>query len=411
MAAGGESSMPVGDGPLVGGLAVKWRVLVGGFLSYMFDALDFTLLAMALPLMIKELNITMADAGLLGTATLLGVGLSGVIMGWFSDSYGRRIGLMSGIAVFGVFTVAVAFAPGYYSILVLRFIAGFGLGGIFGIIAALIVETWPAKQSGFAAAFAFSSWPIGFGSAALAAGYVLPRYGWRALFLFGGASLLALLYIYLYVPESQTWLEQQKSRKTANVAKAPIGEIFSPALFRLTIFGTFSSSFALLAYWGVNLWVPTFLVTERGMDIARMSMFVVALNVGMFIGYQLFGFLAYKIGGRRALLVNFIGGTITVPLYAWVTDQTVLFWMGPLMACFFTYSGIFGSYFAKLYPMQVRSLGAGFCFNVGRGFSALSPYLLGFVASQYGLAVGIGMCGGSFALAGLMMLFLPEAKD
>jgi len=374
MAAGGES-MPVGDGPLVGGLAVKWRVLVGGFLSYMFDALDFTLLAMALPLMIKELNITMADAGLLGTATLLGVGLSGVIMGWFSDSYGRRLGLMSGIAVFGVFTVAVAFAPGYYSILVLRFIAGFGLGGIFGIIAALIVETWPAKQSGFAAAFAFSSWPIGFGSAALAAGYVLPRYGWRALFLFGGASLLALLYIYLYVPESQTWLEQQKSRKTANVAKAPIGEIFSPALFRLTIFGTLSSSFALLAYWGVNLWVPTFLVTERGMDIARM------------------------------------GGTITVPLYAWVTDQTVLFWMGPLMACFFTYSGIFGSYFAKLYPMQVRSLGAGFCFNVGRGFSALSPYLLGFVATQYGLAVGIGMCGGSFALAGLMMLFLPEAKD
>jgi sugar phosphate permease len=240
---------------------------------------------------------------------------------------------------------------------------------------------------------------------------VLPRYGWRALFLFGGVSLLALLYTYLFVPESQTWQEQQRSRKTANVAKASISEIFSPALLRLTIFGTLSSSFALLAYWGVNLWVPTFLVAERGMDIARMSMFVVALNAGMFIGYQLFGLLAYKIGGRRALIVNFIGGTIMVPLYAWVTDPTVLFWMGPLMACFFTYSGIFGSYFAKLYPMQVRSLGSGFCFNVGRGISALSPYLLGFVATQYGLAVGIGVCGGSFALAGLMMLFLPETKD
>jgi hypothetical protein len=85
--------------------------------------------------------------------------------------------------------------------------------------------------------------------------------------------------------------------------------------------------------------------------------------------------------------------------------------MGPLMACFFGYSGIFGSYFAKLYPMQVRSLGSGFCFNVGRGISALSPYLLGSAATQYGLAVGIGVCGGSFALAGVMMLFLPETKD
>ena len=140
-------------------------------------------------------------------------------------------------------------------------------------------------------------------------------------------------------------------------------------------------------------------------------MFVVMLNAGMFVGYQVFGLLAHKIGGRKALIVNFVGGTIMIPVYASVTNPALLFWMGPLMACFFTYSGIFGSYFAKLYPAHVRSLGSGFCFDIGRGISAFSPFLFGFIASQYSLAVSIALCGGSFALAGLMMLFLPETKD
>jgi predicted MFS family arabinose efflux permease len=406
-----DNSVSMSDRSLVGGLTVKWRVLISGFLSYMFDAFDFMILAMSLPLIIKELGITMADAGLLGTATLIGVGLSSVIMGWFADNYGRKVALMVGIAVFGLFTAAIGLAPGYYSILVLRFIAGIGLGGIFGVIAAFINETWPSDQSSRAAAFVFSSWSVGFGSAALLAGFVLPRYGWRTLFFCGAVALLAVLYTYLYVPESETWKEQKKSRKLAEAANVPISEIFSPAFLRFTIFGTLSSSFALIAYWGVNTWVPTFLVEERGMAIARMSMFVIMLNVGMFIGYQVFGFLAYKIGGRKALIVNFVGATIMVPFYASVTNPTLLFWMGPLMAFFFGYSGIFASYFAKLYPMQIRSLGSGFCFDVGRGISGLSPYVVGFIATQFSLAIGIALCGGSFALAGVMMLFLPETND
>jgi MFS family permease len=409
MAAG--DNFPISDRALIGGLTVKWRVLIGGFLSYMFDALDFMLLAMSLPLIIKEFGITMADAGLLGTATLFGVGLSSVVMGWFADNYGRKIALTVGIAIFGLFTAAIGLAPGYYSVLVLRFIAGLGLGGIWGVIAAFISETWPANQSSRAAAFVFSSWSIGFGSAAVLAGYVLPRYGWRALFFCGAGALLAALYTYLCVPESRAWQEQKKSRETAEVANVPISEIFSPAFLRFTVFGTLSSSFALIAYWGVNTWVPTFLVKERGMDIGNMSMFVVMLNVGMFFGYQVFGFLAHKIGARKALILNFIGAAIMVPLYAAVTDPMLLFWMGPLMAFFFGYSGIFGAYFAKLYPMHVRSLGSGFCFDVGRGVSAFSPFLLGFIAAPFSLAVGIALCGGSFALAGVTMLFLPETSN
>ncbi|HUA51048.1 MAG TPA: MFS transporter [Candidatus Sulfotelmatobacter sp.] len=406
-----DDFLPMSDRRLVGGLTVKWRVLVAGFSSYMFDALDFMILAVSLPLMIKEFGISLAEAGLLGTGTLVGVGLSSIIVGWLADNYGRRTALMTGVGIFGLFTAAIGFAPGYYTVLVLRFIAGIGLGGIFGVIAALVNETWPPKQSSLAAAFVFSSWSIGFGCAALLAGVVLPRYGWRPMFFFGASALLAVLYVYLCVPESQSWKEQKKARAIAKTGNVPIREIFAPGVLRLTIFGTLSSSFALIGYWGVNSWVPTFLVTERGMDIGKMSLFVAMLNTGMFIGYQVFGFLAYKLGGRKALILNFIGGAITVPLYATIRDPETLFWMGPIMAFFFTYSGIFGSYFAKLYPMRVRSLGSGFCFDIGRGVSAFAPSVLGVIGSRFSLAGGIALCGGSFALAGVMMLFLPETKD
>ncbi|MBK5959614.1 MFS transporter [Rhodoplanes elegans] len=395
-----------------GGLPVKWRVLISGFMSYAFDALDFMILAMSLPLIIKELDITMADAGLLGTATLLGVGISSVAMGWFADNYGRKTALMVGIAIFGLFTAAIGLAQGYYSIMVLRFIAGLGLGGIWGVIAAYISETWPSHQSGRAASFVFSSWPIGFGSAALLAGFILPRYGWRVLFFCGAVALVAVAYTYFFVPESETWKKAKAEREAGGGAKASvgIGEIFAPEVLRYTIVGTLSASFALIAYWGVNTWVPTFLVKERGMAIGDMSMFIVMLNVGMFLGYQLFGFLADKIGGKNALILNFIGATIMVPIYAFAESTTLLFWLGPVMALFFSYAGIFGSYFAKLYPLRIRSLGSGFCFDVGRGISAFAPFLLGQIAAHYSLAVGISLCGASFALAGLMVLLLPDTR-
>eukprot|EP01037_Dinobryon_pediforme_P022327 gene22327-23453_t len=130
----------------------------------------------------------------------------------------------------------------------------------------------------------------------------------------------------------------------------------------------------------------------------------------MFVGYQVFGYLADRIGSRAALILNFIGAAITVPIYASQRDLAVLFWMGPLMACFFSYAGVFGSYFPRLYPLHIRSLGSGFCFDVGRGISALAPVLLGFIASQYSLSIGIALCGASFACAGLTMLFLPREE-
>jgi len=368
------------------------------------------ILAMAMPLIIKDLNIPLAKAGLLGTATLVGVGVSAILMGWMADNYGRKKTLMLGLTIFSIFTAAIAFATGWGQIMVYRFIAGLGLGGLWGVIAALIAESWPKHNRGRAASFVLSAFPFGYGLASFAALIILPKFGWQALFLFGLIGLLAVAYVYFFVPESEVWQELKKNQVAKGEKLVTVVDLFKGDTAKITIVATLLATFTLFAYWGINTWLPTFLVKERGLSAGSMSKFVLFMNVGMFIGYQVFGYLADVIGRRKTLLITFIGATVMVPVYVLAQGQTLLFWMGPAMCIFYAFFGIFGSYFAELFPPEIRSLGAGFCFNIGRGLSALAPFVLGVIATKYSLATGIGLSAILFILAACMLLFLPETK-
>ncbi len=393
------------------GSTTRWRVLGASFVSYGFDAMDFMILALSLALISQEFNLTLAQAGLLSTAGMIGVGVSSLLVGWYADNYGRRRALMFSVANFAVFTAAVYWSRNWWDIMALRFVAGLGLGGAWGVIAAFINETWPREQRGRAIAFVLSSWPVGYIVAAALARVVLPEHGWRALFLLGGLALLAALYVALAVPESEQWrADRERRRSGATTAEhVAIREIFAPGIRRNTLLGTLAASGALIAYWGANTWLPTYLVKERGLDSAHMATFIIVLNVGMFAGYQLFGWLADRIGQRRTLMICFAGGTLLLPLYAAVRDETLLFWLGPVVGVFFAFTGPFGAYFPALYPTRLRSLGAGFCFSFGRGVAALAPYFLGSLAMSIGLSGSIALCALGFLGAALVIWRMPEA--
>jgi MFS family permease len=388
-------------------------LLIGAFISYAFDAFDFMLLAMALPMIINEWNLSMGKAGLLGTATLIGVGFSGIFWGWISDKYGRKKALMWSLFSFGIITGAISLTRSYEQLLILRSIGGVALGGIWGVLAAFLSETWPAHQRGRATAFVLSSWPVGYGMVAYVAAVILPRYGWRVLFATGFSSVLVTIYIYFFISESETWQKTIEKEKIAGKdlsLSAGLKEIFSGRLAKRTIFATLTVFFALTAYWGISTWLPTFLVKERGLDVEKMGLFMVMINVGMFLGYQVFGYLADKIGRKRTLIITFVGGSVMLPIYASVQNSMLLFWLGPLLMMFFVYAGVFGSYFPELYPTHVRTLGANFCGQIGRGMSAIGPYALGAFAATHGLAKSIGLCCFIFFSAAVMLLFLPENR-
>jgi predicted MFS family arabinose efflux permease len=212
-----------------------------------------------------------------------------------------------------------------------RFIAGLGLGGVWGVVSAYINESWSPKYRARAIAFVLSSWPIGFIAAAGLARWVLPAYGWRMLFACGGLALVATLYILKFVPESEVWLLERADRMLADDrARVAVGEIFAHGLRRRTLLGTFAAACALAGYWAVNTWLPTYLVRNRGLDQANMATFIIVLNIGTFLGYQIFGYIADHVGRRKALILCFFGATVTLPLYAATRDPTLLLWMGPV---------------------------------------------------------------------------------
>lgn len=394
----------------------RWRVLIAGFLCYGFDAMDFMVLALSLKLISAEWQLSTAQAGLLGTAGLLGVGLSSVVVGWYADNYGRRRALAICVALFAGFTLSGAWAQDWTQLLTMRFLAGIGLGGTWGVVAAFVHEAWPAKHRGRAIAFVMSSWPIGYIVAALLARVVLPEYGWRHLFFLGGGAFIGSLFVALFVPESAEWLEQRRAR-ASNPAEpggrsrpefSRIGEIFAPAYRRNTILGTLAAACAVSGYWGASSWLPTYLQDERGLGAASMAEFIIVLNLGMFAGYIVFGWIADQWGRRRSLLLCFLGATLMLPLYPSIGSPLVQYWVGPVLGLFFAYTAPFGAYFPRLYPTHIRSLGAGFCFDVGRGISAFAPFAFGSLAATIGLGASLAWCAVAFGLAFVVMLFLPD---
>jgi MFS family permease len=393
------------------GISAKWRVLTGNFIGYTLYAMEFMLLSLALPFIIREWNLSTEKAGLLATSTLVGVGISALWLGWYSDKYGRKKALILAICIFGAFTSAGALAQNWEQLMILRFLAGLGLGGIVGLSAAFISETWPKHQSGRATSFVMSSWPIGYAIAAILGVFILPAFGWRALFATGLVAFLCALYIYLFVPESEAWMESNKKKMTENKSsKTSLKELFSGKLTRITVLGTLVSLCMLSAYWGINTWLPTYLMGVRGLDAAKSGMLIVVINIGMFIGYQLFGWIADKIGKRKALMLSFFGSAVTVPIFLIVKNVEILFWLGPFVLFFLVFTGIFSSYFSDLYPIHLRSMGVGFCFNIGKGLSAFAPFALGVIASSYGYEIGFAWCAIVLVAAGLLMLLLPETN-
>ncbi|KAF0845325.1 MFS transporter [Nocardia caishijiensis] len=384
----------------------RWIVLGGCFLAYLFDALEIVLLSMALPSIRTDMSLTITQGGLLATATLVGIGVSSVLGGYIADNFGRKKALLASLATFGAFTAAIAVVPSFEVFLLLRFLAGIGLGAVWSVVSAYVVETWPEQHRGRAAAFVISAFPAGGAMAATISGWFLPD--WRLMFLVAGtAVVLPLAIVAIFFAESASWAAE-KAEGAGEVVS--VRDVLGSSLRRRTLLGTAMAALALFGYWGAMTWLPTYLTTERGLASTSVALFVTMVNVGMFLGYNGFGFLADHIGRHRTIVITLVGVALTLPIYALTTQETALLWMGPLFGAFTAFFGLFGSYLGELYPTRARATGAGFCFNVGRGVSALAPFALAGLAAGIGFQGGLIVCAGFFGLAAVVALLLPRSS-
>lgn len=386
---------------------MRWIILGGSFLAYMFDAVELLLLALALPQIRADLGLTIGQAGLLATSTLLGIGLSSVVVGYVSDNFGRKKALIGCLAVFGAFTASLSLVTSFEAFLALRFLAGFGLGGLWAVVSAYVVESWPEESRGRATAFALSSFPVGGIVAAGMSSLLLPD--WRLMFAVAGAAVIVpIVIVAVFFEESGEWVHE-RSRATHDGAVS-VAEIFARDIRRTTVVSTLVAGLALTGYWGNSTWLPTYLA-ERGLDSHTVGLYLMLLNLGMFVGYNVSGWIADRIGRQEALVIFLLGVALTLPLYAVTGNKTLLLLLGPLFAFCLSFAGIFGSYLSELFPTRIRTTGAGFAFNVGRGISAFAPFLLASVAVSVGLSGALMICAACFAVAGLITCALPSTRN
>ena len=160
------------------------KVLLAGILGWMLDGMDAMLFSFALVSLRQEFHLSNAQAGALASITLL-TSLGGVGFGILADRIGRVKALSYSILTYSFFTAGLATAQSLSQLLLWRGLVGFGLGGEWAAGATLVAETWPARHRGKAIGVMQSGWAVGYLLAAGLSAVILPRWGWRPLFVIG----------------------------------------------------------------------------------------------------------------------------------------------------------------------------------------------------------------------------------
>ena len=388
------------------GSPYRWRVLWGTFFSYLVDSYDLIVLAIAMPVLLKVLRISLPEGGLLGSATMVGAMAGSVVFGLIAENYGRRFALVLSLFWLGIGMGFVYFVSTWGQWMVLRCLTGFAIGGLWGPCSALIAQHWAPAFRARAASLVYSSFSIGAVLAALVGRLVL-NLDWRILFLAGVGSIpLAFIVAWLIPPSNSKKVDPSSASEKDRIG---IGAIFERKLIRTTILATLVSLFNLAGYWGAAYWIPTFLIKERGLSLTSMANFSLFMYVGMFIGFQIFGIMADKIGRRISMMAAFLLVSLSVGVYIISRNPTFLFWWGAVVGI--GVSGVaaaIGAYYAELFPEHLRAYAGGFCWNMGRIGAVVAPYTIGYIGKIYGLQTGLAITCIINLLGVVTLCFLPE---
>ena len=379
------------------------KLLVAGTaLTIILDGLDNQLLAAAVPALMREWGLPRPAFASVLAAGMFGMMLGGAAGGVIGDRIGRRVALLGSVIAFGLLTVLVSFADSVTVLGVLRFLAGLGLGGAMPNAAALSSEYVPRRHRPFAVTLTIVCIPLGGTLAGIFGAEILPRYGWRTLFLAGGIVPLVLAAaLFQVLPESPRYLARHRPRWPELLAllarlghalprdttfvdpaekAVPVsaGALFVPEFRRDTLALSASFFFCLLSvYIGTN-WVPSLLAGANfGSEIAGYGL--TAFNLGGVVGAVLGAVIISRRGSRVTMLTMTAGaiagalflGSVPVGTRSAASVLMLLAWTGGLINAVQTTMYALA---AHVYPTAIRATGVGTAVAFGRIGGVVSPY-------------------------------------
>ena len=383
------------------------RTLAAASLGWMLDSMDVMLYALVLGQVQREMHLSAAMSGAMMSVTLIAAAVGGIAFGWFADRYGRVRALTISVLVYSVATGLCGLTHTAAQFMLCRILLGLGMGGEWASGAALVAETWPARHRGKALAFVQSSWAVGYALGALVVALVMPHFGWRAVFFVGVAPALIALWLQRGVREPEAWQRERKSQ-------VPVGQLFRGTMGRSMLVCAGMNAAALFAWWGLFTWVPRFLSMPvaaggRGLSIVGTSEWTIVMQVGTFLGYIVFGYIADRFSRKYTYIGYLLIAAMLVPIFAFVRNPFALLLIGPLVGFFGTgYFSGFSVIASELFPTSLRGSAMGFAYNVGRIVSAAAPYLIGSVSQHAGLSYALCITSAAFLLAALIATALRQ---
>jgi MFS family permease len=389
------------------------KSLIAASLGWMLDSFDVMLYALVLLAVRNDLGIDAPTAGALQSYTLLASAAGGLLFGLLADKWGRTRALMLSVLMYSVFTAACGFAQTVAQLAVFRIFLGFGMGGEWASGAALVSETWSERDRGKALGFMQSSWAIGYALAAIVAWLVqdVLGFGWRAVFFAGVLPALYAFWVRRSVEEPAMWTAQR-----AAPSRVSLREAMGGPMLRITLAVTLMNACTMFAWWGLNLWIPSYLRAAPasggiGLSNAAMNWFIVVMQVGMWFGYVTFGYVSDAVGRRKTYIGYLVIAAGLVLAYAYTSTPWMLLALGPVVAFFGTgYFSGFGAVTAELYPTAVRATAQGITYNIGRVASAAAPWVVGGLVQTNGYPAALSITAGAYLLAAAFWFLIPETK-
>ncbi len=211
------------------------------FGGWSLDALEVQMFGLAIPALIAAFALTKGDAGLVSGVTLVTSALGGWVGGTLSDRYGRVRTLQWMILWFSFFTFLSAFVTGFHSLLIVKALQGFGIGGEWAAGAVLMAETINPKYRGKVMGTVQSAWAVGWGLAVgvftLIYSFVPQDMAWRVMFIVGLLPSFLIIWVRRNVEEPDSFQRLKKENVIPQSFFKSLGGIFRPELLRVTLFG------------------------------------------------------------------------------------------------------------------------------------------------------------------------------
>jgi SHS family lactate transporter-like MFS transporter len=370
------------------------HAVLAGFLGWTLDAFDFFVVVFLYDTLSHQFGVTKRAIVLTTTATLAMRPLGAVLFGLLADRYGRRIPLMCNVLYFSAIELLCGFSPNYTFFLVMRALFGIGMGGEWGVGASLAMEAAPPRWRGILSGILQSGYSIGYLLAAVAARFLLPAWGWRAMFWAGAVPALLALYIRTKVPESEAW-KQNRATDTRQVLRI-VGKEWKRFGYLIIMM-----TFMMFLSHGTQDLYPDFLQEVHKVSGALRANIAITYNIAAVIGAILFGHLSQVAGRRRGMIAALGLSLLMIPLWAFGWSIPTL-----VMGACLMQMGVQGAW--GVIPVHLNEMSA----DAARGLMPGLAYQLGILLAsptnsiEYALRDRVGY---QWALAGFEIFTIVTA--